>query len=170
MGLRWGDVDFDNAKLRIERAVEKTKAHGFRIKAPKTANGRRTISLPTAALEVLRQRRKAALEVRMKLGLGELPDEAHVFGNELGEVRDPDYVTRAWRRCVESRGIPDVPLHALRHSHASALIAGRHDPVTVSRRLGHGNAATTLRVYAHLFDRGDEEAASTMDSVLSVSD
>jgi integrase len=60
-----------------------------------------------------------------------------------------------------------VPLHALRHSHASALIAGKHDPVTVSRRLGHGNASITLRIYAHMFDGGDEEAASTIDSLLS---
>ena len=34
--------------------------------------------------------------------------------------------------------------HALRHSHASALIAAGIDIVTVSRRLGHGSPAITL--------------------------
>ena len=52
MALRWGDVDLDGAKLRVERSVEKTKVHGLREKAPKTRHGRRTISLPAIAVEV----------------------------------------------------------------------------------------------------------------------
>lgn len=43
--------------------------------------------------------------------------------------------------------------HALRHSHASALIAAGLDIVTVSKRLDHGSPAITLGVYAHLFNR-----------------
>ena len=46
MGLQWGDVDLEASKLRIERSVEKTKAYGLRIKAPKTKHGRRLITLP----------------------------------------------------------------------------------------------------------------------------
>jgi integrase len=45
-----------------------------------------------------------------------------------------------------------VTFHVLRHTFASILIAQGHDPVFVSRQLGHANAAITLRVYAHLFD------------------
>ncbi len=41
MGLQWGDLDLDAGKLRVERAIEKTKAHGLRMKAPKTRHGRR---------------------------------------------------------------------------------------------------------------------------------
>lgn len=46
---------------------------------------------------------------------------------------------------------------------ASILIAQGHDPVFVSRRLGHANAAITLKVYAHLFDA--ERHASNAGSV-----
>jgi integrase len=167
MGLQWSDVDLDTGRLRIERAVEKTRQHGLRTKAPKTEHGRRTIRLPAAAVEVLKQHRKEQLELRVALGLGKLLDSAFVFGDETGAMRDPDTVTRAWRRCVASRGLPNVPLHSLRHSHASALIAGKHDPVVISRRLGHGNPAITMKVYAHLFNRGDDDAAATIDTVLS---
>lgn len=45
-----------------------------------------------------------------------------------------------------------VTFHVLRHTFASILIAQGHDPVFVSRQLGHANAAITLNVYAHLFD------------------
>ena len=49
LALRWQDVDLDAARLRIETALEQTRAHGIRVKAPKTRKGRRTISLPGTA-------------------------------------------------------------------------------------------------------------------------
>src|SRR6185312_10991813 len=36
-------------------------------------------------------------------------------------------------------GLPPVNLHALRHTHASQLIASGMDVLTISRRLGHGS-------------------------------
>src|SRR5262249_37587337 len=39
LALRWGDVDLDGAKVRVERSLEETKS-GLRFKAPKTKHGR----------------------------------------------------------------------------------------------------------------------------------
>jgi integrase len=168
MGLQWGDLDLEAGKVRVERAVEKTKAHGLRIKTPKTKHGRRTITLPAGAVEVLRQHRKAQIEIRLALGLGRLLEDAFVFGTIEGAVRDPDRITQDWKRFTAARGLPRVTLHALRHAHASALIASGADPVTVSRRLGHGSPVVTMAVYAHLFDRSDEAAAKAIDAVLGI--
>jgi integrase len=133
---------------------------------PKTRHGRRIISLPPIALEILREQRKAQLEIRMKLGIGRLSPSHYVFGDIEGSLRHPDWVTYRWRHLVETRNLPDVTLHALRHSHASALIATGQDVVTVSRRLGHASPTITLSVYAHLFDKTDEAAASAIEAVL----
>ena len=166
MGLRWGDVDFEAGKLRIDRTVEKTKAYGLRLKQPKSKHGRRTITLPEGALEVLKAHRKVQLELRLALGLGRLLPDVFVFGTVEGELRDPDRITQDWKRFAAARGLPRVTLHAFRHSHASALIAAGADPVTVSRRLGHGSPVITMSTYAHLFDRSDEAAAKAIDAVL----
>ena len=56
--------------------------------------------------------------------------------------------------------------HALRHSHASALIARGLDVLTISRRLGHGSPVVTLTTYAHLFEKTDLTAASAMEATL----
>jgi integrase len=168
MGLQWGDLDLEAGKLRVERAVEKTKVYGLRIKAPKTRHGRRMITLPAGAIEVLRQHRKAQIEIRLALGIGGLPTEAFVFGTVEGTPRDPDRITQDWKRFTAARGLPRVTLHALRHAHASALIAAGADPVTVSRRLGHGSPVITMSIYAHLFDRSDEAAAKAIDAVLGI--
>ena len=51
--LRWSDLDIDAATVRIERSLEQTK-DGLRIKPPKTAAGRRTLSLPAFAVKAVR--------------------------------------------------------------------------------------------------------------------
>lgn len=164
MGLQWGDLDLDGGKRRVERSVETTRA-GLRIKAPKTASGRRGMALPEAAVSVLRAHRKAVLETRLALDIGKLPDDAFVFGDLAGKVRDPALLSEAWFKPTRARGLPPVTLHSLRHSHASALIAAGADIVTVSRRLGHSSPNVTLTVYSRMFDRGDETAAKAIDAV-----
>ena len=117
---------------------------------------------------MLREHRKAQLELRLALGAGRLPDDAFVFGTIEGKVRDPDRITQDWKRFAAAKRLPKVTLHALRHSHASALIASGADPVTVSRRLGHGSPAVTMSVYAHMFGRSDETAAAAMDAAMGL--
>jgi integrase len=56
--------------------------------------------------------------------------------------------------------------HDLRHTHASALIAGGLDVVAISRRLGHASPVVTLSVYAHLFTRSDEGAAAAIEAAM----
>ena len=89
------------------------------------------------------------------------------FGDIDGDWPDRYSVSGRWRDLVKSRNLPKVTFHALRHSHASALIAAGLDVVTVSRRLGHASPALTLNVYSHLFVNNDEEAAKAIDAALS---
>ena len=164
--LRWSDLDIDAATVRIERSLEQTK-DGLRIKPPKTAAGRRTLSLPAFAVKAVREHRRQQLELRLALGAGTLPADMPVFGDVEGNWPSPYSITDRWRDAIKSRKIPKVTFHALRHSHASALIAAGLDVVTVSRRLGHASPALTLSVYSHLFNNKDEAAALAIDDALS---
>jgi integrase len=160
--LRWGDVDLDGAVLRVERAVEQTKA-GLRIKGPKSRHGRRSISLPTAVVDALRAHRVEQLQQRLVLGLGRPGPDDPLFTLADATPWKPDYLSRTWRQAVTDLELPDVSLHALRHSHASALISAGVDVLTISRRLGHATAAFTLTVYGHLFTNTDAVAAKAID-------
>lgn len=130
-GLRWGDVDLDGALLRVERSIEQTKA-GLRIKAPKSRHGRRSVSLPAAVVDALRALRVEQLQQRLVLGLGRPGPDDLVFTLADTSSWRPDYLSRTWRRAVTDLELPDVNLHALRHSHASALIAAGVDVLTIS--------------------------------------
>ena len=163
LALRWIDVDLDGNKLRIERALEETKA-GLRVKPPKTAYGKRTITLPASVVDVLRDCRRQQVEKRLALGLGKFAKDALVFPQADGTPRSPRRFSKQWAEAVEQLRLPKVSFHALRHPHASALIAHKADVLTISRRLGHGSAAITLRIYGHIFNATDDAAASAMDA------
>jgi integrase len=158
-GLAWGAVDLKSAAVRVERSVEETKA-GLRFKPPKTAAGHRTISLPANVVEILRDHRRRAMEHRLAMGMARLEDDDLVFPMVDGSPYSPDKLSRDWGHAVRDRKLPAANFHTLRHSHASALIAAGLDIVTVSRRLGHGSPAITLRVYAHAFSADKDEAAA----------
>ena len=134
--LTWGDVDLDAKTMTIRRSLEQTRAHGIRVKVPKTKAGTRTISLPALTVDALREHRIKTLELRMALGAGALPADAPVFATIEGTWPSPAAITDQWRTATERLDLPKVRLHALRHSHASALIAAKLDVITISRRLG----------------------------------
>ena len=167
LALRWSRIDLDKKILQVREAVEETKEHGIRFKVPKSKAGRRDITLPDILIEALREHRKAQLELRMKLGVGKLPDDALLFANIEGAPLSTTACGKAWGNFAASIGMPEVTFHALRHTHASQLIDEGVDIVTISNRLGHAKPDITLRIYAHLFRKDDGKAADAINAALS---
>lgn len=163
--LRWSDIDLDHATIKVERSLEETGA-GLRMKAPKSRYGRRTVTVPGAAADALRAHRMRQIEQRLALGSGRPAPDDLVFTMPDGRPLSPDNLSRDWRRAVLGLKLPPVMFHALRHSHASALIAAGVDVLTISRRLGHGTPAFTLTVYGHLFSNTDAAAARAIDAAM----
>jgi integrase len=160
--LRWGDLDLDAGTITIERTLEQTTKYGYCFKPPKTRAARRTISVPLSTLDMLREHRRQALELRMRFGLGRMDDNDLIFCKLDGSPLNAEHVTVRWRRAVKGKW----SFHALRHAHASLLIADGLDVVSVAHRLGHSSPATTLRIYAHLFRRLDDRASGIVEKVL----
>lgn len=162
LALRWGRVDLDGKVIQVREALEETKAHGIRFKAPKTKAGRRDITLPDILVDTLRDFRKEQLELRIKLGAGKLPDDALLFAGINGALPSQKRCSKAW-----SDFKPDLGFHNLRHTHASQLIDAGVDIVTISKRLGHAKPDITLRIYAHLFRKDDGKAAAAINAALN---
>lgn len=53
---------------------------------------------------------------------------------------------------LEAAGLPDMPLHGLRHTAAAAWLAAGQGLEFVKRQLGHSTIKTTSDVYGHLED------------------
>jgi integrase len=87
LALRWTDFDAEKKTLRVERAWEPSKAHGLRLKAPKTERGRRTIDLDAGTVAMLVKHREVYLRIvagvmdgtDINLTLIKLPQDALIF-------------------------------------------------------------------------------------------
>jgi integrase len=103
-------------------------------------------------------------EQQSRLGLGKAPDDVSVFPKWDGTPRVPTTTSTEWTRMLAQLvDLPTISLHALRHTHASQLIAEGMDVLTSSRRLGHGSPTITLGVYGHLFGNTDDRAADVIE-------
>jgi integrase len=129
--------------------------------------GRRTITIPTPVIAELRAHLIRLQERRLLLGLGRATRDDLLFPRWDGQVRSPHWLTQKFAQAIEALKIKGVTLHSLRHTHASQLIAAGMDVLTISRKLGHGSAAITLRVYGHLIEGKDAEAAEVMERIFS---
>jgi integrase len=167
LALRWGRVDLDRKVIEVREALEETKAHGIRFKAPKTKAGRRDITLPDLLVAVLRDFRKAQLETRVKLGAGKLASRMLLFVDIDGDPPSQKYYSKLWSNFAVQIEMPGLGFHNLRHTHASQLIDRGVDVVTISRRLGHAKPDITLRIYAHLFQKDDSKAAEAINAALN---
>ena len=165
LALRWQDVDLEGGKLRVERSLEQTKA-GLRFKSPKTKHGRRTITINPSILAELRTHWREQQERRLALGAGKARADALVFPAWDFTTRSPNALTKEWSVAMAEAGMA-VSLHALRHTHASSLIAAGVDVLTISRRLGHASPTITLGIYGHLFSNTDDRAAQVIEALFA---
>lgn len=161
-GLRWSDVDWQQETITVQRAIWQTK-DGWGAKDPKTHQIRR-LALGTDTMAVLAGRFKRATEA---VALCEIPlhPEAYIFSPDIDGERPllPGAVTQAFgrlcRTMAEKTGEPwPYRFHDLRHYTATELFRAGHHARTVADRLGHADAALTLRVYTH--DTPDQARAA----------
>jgi integrase len=158
IGLRWSDVDLENARLSVRRALIPINREVV-VSAPKTAKGRRVIALDPGTVEVLKG--QAARQLGEQTQPGEnWVDTGLVFTLENGEALDPESVSRYFRQAVKQSLLPQIRLHDLRHTHATLALQAAIHPKVVSERLGHATISITLDTYSHAIPAIQEEAAA----------
>jgi integrase len=154
-GARRGEL----AVLRIddlhERVLHISRADSAgQLTTPKSGHGRTlTLGAATARLWhtlVAEWERRAAQ-----------PIGPWLFSADRDHRRRLDVATLGHRfaRLRDTSGVPDATLHRLRHSVATTFLVSRGEILQAQARLGHADAATTLREYAYALPLTDEPAA-----------
>lgn len=128
-GLRWSEVDFERACLRL--ADSKT--------------GARIVPLGAAALAVLE-------------ALPRSKTSAFVFPTQGDSLRHYVGTPKVWERVRADAGLSGVRLHDLRHTFASFGVAGGLSLPLIAAILGHRDVKTTQQ-YAHLAESPVKAAA-----------
>jgi integrase len=164
LGLRWFDVDLVAMTVAVRQTIISV-GYKVMISDPKTARGRRTISLDAATAAVLRQHRARQEEERLARDV-EYVDNDLVFAREDGRPVHPDYFTQTFDRRVARLGLRRVRLHDLRHTYATLALRAGVDAKTVSARLGHATVGFTLDVYTKAVPQLDRDAAQKVAGLI----
>lgn len=180
LALPWSAVDFARKTLRIDRALKPTKA-GVVFGPTKTARSRRTIridegSTAFALLKSEHERQEAEqaglrgpLPANVKPIGNLLPDDALVFPASALRPNAPrgySALSHVVPHVARKLGLGAFRFHDLRHTHASLLLQAGVPVHAVSARLGHADAAITLKIYAHVMEGAEAEAAAAAGNLL----
>jgi len=164
LGLRWQDVDLDRAVVHVVQAVP-TVRHGVQFTQPKTASGRRTIALDATCTAALREHKARQNERRLAMG-ALWHDYDLVIASAIGTPLNHANVYHRFIKLVVAAGVPRIPFHGLRHTHATLLMGAGVHPKVVSERLGHADISLTLSTYSHVLPQMQQEAASIFDAAM----
>lgn len=162
LGLRWEDVDFDAAELRVTYVLARS-AGRYVLDEPKTVTSRRVVSIDPDTLALLREHRSRQLAERLAAGVA--TEDGLVFLSPAGRPISGGWLTHHWRDLADKAGIK-LRFHDLRHAHISLGAAAGVNPRVMADRVGHATTAMTLDRYTHPGRGSDEDAAKRIrDSV-----
>jgi integrase len=172
LGLHWPDIDFENSRLTISRALQRTKrrsdrrdpAVGWELGLPKTAGSRRTIELAPVTIKALLDHRERQRHQRLLAGSA-WQEQRFVFTSRTGTPVDTSNMLHQFQRILKDAALPRIRFYDLRHTHASLLIAEGVHPKKIAERLGHASIKLTMDLYGHLFEGSDQECASRMQQL-----
>jgi integrase len=158
-----GDLDAD-PPVPPSVAVWRSVRQGGDTKTPKS---RRTLALPLAAVQALKEHRKRQAEDRLAAG-SQWRDHGLVFASAIGTPLDAANVRREFRRITESAGLGKdwAPLD-LRHTFVSLMSADGVPVEEIARLAGHNRTATTELVYRHELRPVITTGAEVMDRILN---
>ncbi|WP_353420565.1 tyrosine-type recombinase/integrase [Staphylococcus coagulans] len=78
-------------------------------------------------------------------------NDKYIFNTGSGLITH-NAVTKTFQRFLIQNSLGNFTLHAIRHTHASMLLANGLSIQYVSKRLGHSNIEVTWRIYSRLLD------------------
>lgn len=165
-GLRWSEtvglrrLDVHGARITVGSQLVRLRTGAFVRQEPKTAAGRRTITVPSFVAE--------ALEDTLRETTGPALD-ALVWTTRTGRpLVGSSFSSNVFAGALRRAGIVGrVRVHDLRHTAVALAVAAGAHPKAIQVRMGHGSISVTLDRYGHLFPEADEQVAADLGALRS---
>lgn len=170
-GLQWGDIDWANHSIRVQRDID--DKDGGRAGKVKTKSSVRDVPIPDKLFYRLQEERGLP---GMYIISGEISGTAigktvfqriwaHIM-YDIGMVV-PANNTHYHRSDFRSKWQPTITPHWLRHNYVTMCWEAGLDVFTTSKLVGHSRIETTLRIYTHLTEKAQRVAADKLNGVFS---
>ena len=177
LALTWGNIDMDKKELTVEQSITQDPEfdeEGNVIKrptivaGPKTDNSIRTIKMSDECFEVLKQwRQKQEEKIATNEGVfGDLTSmNAYVFANDDGSYRTYSGTRKIFDRFKKRNDLNkyNITFHKLRHTFSNMLFEMYINPKVIQELLGHGDVATTIKIYNSVMKSNSDNAIDKLN-------
>ncbi|MFF1557327.1 tyrosine-type recombinase/integrase [Streptomyces sp. NPDC058279] len=164
LGLRWGeliglhrrDIDLEHGTVRVRRSVAELGNGQREIKAPKSAAGKRTVSIPGVILR----------DIRVHLSLYAEPGaDGRVFIGAKKATPRRNHFNRLWHKACREAGIKGLHFHDLRHTGNTLAASTGASTRELMARMGHSTARAAL-IYQHASADRDRLIADALSGLV----
>jgi integrase len=153
LGLQWGDIDFENFTVKIQRGIVEGEAN-----ETKTEASEGTLPLDPELAECL---------LAHKTGSPYKGNSDYVFAGTTGKPPWPDgLLTDHLKPAAAKAGIGGIGWHTFRHTYSTLLHALGTTPAVQKELLRHADINTTLNIYTQAVSAEKRDAASKVVKTL----
>lgn len=165
LALKWSNIDFDNFLLYVKESLARSKNSGLYFKSPKTRSSIRTISISSNLVNLLTELKQEQQLIQNIMGAS-YGQHNLVISTEDGKPLDPRNLYRKFKDITNAIGLPNIPLHGLRHTNATLLMKNGVHPKVISSRLGHSKISTTMNIYTHVDVTMQQDCVNILDKMI----
>jgi integrase len=172
LGLSWDAVDFENSVITISSTLVRGKTVNekgetvYNFKEPKSDTSNRSLPAPLGLMDMLKDYRKRQMELRLR-SYGKYDNKYNLVFTQLdGSPMESNSFSRLFKTFLESRGLPHVRFHDLRHTNATIMLASNVSAKVASSRLGHSSIGITMDLYTHVLQNMEVEAAEKLNKII----
>ena len=163
-GARRDLLDLDAGTLAIE--LTRVVVDGKVIESDgKTENAQHVLALDPFTLAVLNVHVEMLDRERADSRAG-LPGSWACCSAGRRQAPHPDTITRRFKQLAAAAGLPEIDLHDVRHSYATAGRDAKIDWKALSQRIGHADVAFTMKQYVQTDLEADRQVANTLAELI----
>ena len=167
LGIEWGDISFEERKIKIRRASLYANDIGTYTSTPKTVGSRRTVVVSDDVIDLLKRYKAEQDEYKKLLGDAWI-DNDRLFTQWNGAPMGTSTPLNWYREFCKKNNIRYLCTHCCRHFNISLMIKNHVDVVSVSAAAGHKDITTTLNIYAEEFEEANAASVETVSSCISI--
>lgn len=176
LGLSWYNIDSKNNRIWIDKTIQRVRVFDEHlnkirseliINAPKTQKSMREIYLLDTTMKALGKHKIGQDEEKRKVGDTYI-DKDFVFATATGKLIDPKNFSRSFKKILKSANLPNIRVHDLRHTFATAALENDMQMKVLQEILGHANYSTTADIYSHVNSKHKRKEMNKLEGVFKV--
>ncbi|MBS4203695.1 tyrosine-type recombinase/integrase [Lederbergia citrea] len=162
--LQWPDIDLKERTININKSLDfQPRDMSELFGDTKTFHSKRIITMSQSLTNDLHFHKK--YQNQNKLALNEVyhHDLNLVLCRNDGNFMPKSSLFNAFSRILKKAGLPSLPIHSTRHTHAVLQLEAGADMKYIQERLGHGSIQITADVYAHISKKIDQNTMNKFE-------